>query len=41
LLLRILKMEEGYADWAEMQRAHIEQMGVQNYLANQTAGAAS
>ena len=41
LLLRILKMEEGHADWAEMQRAQIEQMGLQNYLANQTAGAAS
>ena len=39
LLLQILKMEEGHADWAEMQRAQIEQMGVQNYLANQTAGA--
>lgn len=41
LLLRILKMEEGHADWAEMQRAQIEQMGLQNYLANQTAGTAS
>ena len=41
LLLQILKMEEGHADWAEMQRAQIEQMGLQNYLANQTAGAAS
>jgi bacterioferritin len=39
LLLQILKMEEGHADWAEMQRAQIEQMGLQNYLANQTAGA--
>jgi bacterioferritin len=27
LLLQILKMEEGHADWAEMQRAQIEQMG--------------
>jgi bacterioferritin len=41
LLLQILKMEEGHADWAETQRAQIEQMGLQNYLANQTAGAAS
>jgi bacterioferritin len=40
--LQILKMEEGHADWAEMQRAaQIEQMGLQNYLANQTTGAAS
>jgi bacterioferritin len=41
LLLQILKMEEGHADWAERQRAQIEHMGLQNYLANQTAGAAS
>jgi bacterioferritin len=41
LLVQILKMEEGHADWAEMQRAQIEQMGLENYLANQTAGAAS
>ncbi len=41
LLLQILKMEEGHADWAERQRAQIEQMGQQNYPANQTAGAAS
>jgi bacterioferritin len=40
LLLQILKMEEGHADWAEMQRAQIEQMGLQNYLSNQTDGAA-
>lgn len=39
LLLQILKMEEGHADWAEMQRTQIEQMGVQHYLANQTTGA--
>jgi bacterioferritin len=39
LLLQILKMEEGHADWAEMQRAQIEQMGLENYLANQAAGA--
>jgi bacterioferritin (cytochrome b1) len=33
-------MEEGHADWAEMQRTQIEQMGLQHYLANQTTGAA-
>jgi len=38
LLLKILKMEEVHADWAEVQRAQIEQMGMENYLANQTAG---
>ncbi|HVC19764.1 MAG TPA: bacterioferritin [Vicinamibacterales bacterium] len=41
LLQKILKMEEDHVDWAEMQRAQIDQMGVQNYLANQTKGAAS
>jgi bacterioferritin len=40
LLTEILKMEEGHADWAEKQRTMIEQMGLQNYLANQTEGAA-
>ena len=39
LLTDILKMEEGHADWAERQRAQIEQMGLENYLANQTEGA--
>lgn len=41
LLVQILKMEEGHADWGEMQRAQIEQMGLENYVANQTVGAAS
>jgi bacterioferritin len=41
LLTKILKMEEGHVDWAEIQRAQIEQMGLENYLANQTKGAAS
>jgi len=41
LLTQILKMEEGHVDWAEIQRAQIEQMGLENYLTNQTAGAAS
>jgi len=36
LLTRILKMEEGHVDWAEIQRAQIEQMGMENYLVNQT-----
>jgi len=40
LLLKILKMEEGHADWGEIQRTQIEQMGLQNYLANQTEGSA-
>ncbi len=40
LLTKILKMEEGHVDWAEQQRAQIEQMGLENYLTNQTAGAA-
>jgi bacterioferritin len=40
LLIRILKMEEGHVDWAEMQRAQVEQMGLENYLTNQTGGAA-
>jgi len=35
LLRKILKMEEGHVDWAEMQRDQIEQMGLQNYLENQ------
>src|SRR5664279_3033478 len=35
LLTKILKMEEGHVDWAEMQRAQINQMGLENYLANQ------
>jgi bacterioferritin len=38
LLLRILKMEEGHMDWAEIQRSQIEQMGLQNYLTNQAQG---
>lgn len=40
LLTEILKMEEGHVDWAEVQRAQIVQMGIENYLTNQTAGAA-
>ena len=40
LLLEILKMEEGHVDWAEIQRTQIAQMGIENYLTNQTGGAA-
>ncbi|MCL5998024.1 MAG: bacterioferritin [Chloroflexi bacterium] len=40
LLTKILKMEEGHVNWAENQRAQIEQMGLANYLTNQTEGAA-
>lgn len=36
LLTKILKMEEGHVDWAEIQRAQINQMGIENYLVNQT-----
>jgi len=32
LLTKILKMEEGHVDWAEIQRAQIHQMGIENYL---------
>jgi len=41
LLTKILKMEEGHVDWAEIQRAQIEQMGLENYLVNQTESQAS
>jgi len=41
LLIKILKMEEGHVDWAEIQRAQIEQMGIENYLVNQAEGPAS
>jgi bacterioferritin len=40
LLTKILKMEEGHVDWAEKQRAQIDQMGLESYLSNQTEGAA-
>jgi bacterioferritin len=35
LLTKILKMEEGHVDWAEIQQAQIEQMGLANFLVNQ------
>ena len=40
LLSKILKMEEGHVDWAEIQLAQIEQMGLEHYLSNQTGSAA-
>ncbi|MGE5315525.1 MAG: bacterioferritin [Acidobacteriota bacterium] len=40
LLTKILKMEEGHVDWGDAQRTQIEQMGYENYLANQSEGAA-
>ena len=36
LLSRILKMEEAHINWAKTQRVQIQQMGMENYLANQT-----
>jgi bacterioferritin (cytochrome b1) len=36
LLTKILIMEEGHVDWAEIQRSQIQQMGSENYLVNQT-----
>lgn len=36
LLTKILKEEEDHVDWAQIQIAQIEQMGISNYLANQT-----
>ena len=41
LLTKILKMEEDHADWAEVQLAQIEQMGLENYLVNQVESSAS
>jgi len=40
LLTKILKMEEGHVDWTEMQQAQIIQMGLENYLVNQTENSA-
>jgi bacterioferritin len=36
LLTTILKMEEEHYDWGRKQRLQIQQMGIQNYIANQT-----
>jgi len=41
LLTKILKMEEGHVDWAEIQRAQIDQMGISNYLVSQIESPAS
>lgn len=41
LLTKILKMEEGHVDWAEIQRTQIDQMGLENYLVNQIDSPAS
>jgi bacterioferritin len=41
LLMKILKDEERHRDWGEAQLDQIEQMGIQNYLTNQTEGAAA
>ncbi len=40
LLTKIVTMEEGHLDWAEAQQDQIRQMGYENYLTNQTEGAA-
>ena len=40
LLTKILTMEERHLDWAEAQQDQIKQMGLENYLTNQTEGAA-
>lgn len=40
LLSKILAMEEGHADWAETQNSQINQMGLENFLMNQTASPA-
>ncbi len=41
LLTRILKMEEGHAEWGEIQLSQIQQMGIENFLVNQTESPAS
>jgi bacterioferritin len=41
LLTKILKMEEGHLDWAEIQSSQIQQMGLENYLLSQTEASAS
>lgn len=41
LLTKILKMEEGHMDWADQQQEQIDQMGLENYLANQTEAVVS
>ena len=41
LLTKILKMEEGHVDWAEIQRVQIDQMGLENYLVSQIESSVS
>jgi bacterioferritin len=41
LLTKILTDEERHEDWAEAQLDQINQMGLENYLTNQTQGAAA
>jgi bacterioferritin len=41
LLTKILKMEEGHVDWAEVQRTQVDQMGLENYLVSQIESPAS
>jgi len=36
LLTKILKMEENHLKWTETQHSQIEQIGMENYLCNQT-----
>lgn len=36
LFSKILAMEEGHADWGEVQQIQIKQMGIENYLMSQT-----
>jgi len=36
ILESILREEEGHIDWIEAQQSQIEQMGIQNYLVEQT-----
>ncbi len=36
MLTKIIKMEESHIDWGEKQLTQINQMGLENYLANQT-----
>jgi bacterioferritin (cytochrome b1) len=36
-MTKILTMEEGHVDWAEIQQTQIQQMGLENYLVNQTS----
>lgn len=40
LFSKILAMEEGHADWGEVQQSQIKQMGIENYLTNQTVTSA-